>query len=68
MRNIKQNLFPALICNTADVPIAEGILHPFFGILIGPIFTAFAMSASSISMQWWTADRQTEASSTSALR
>ena len=50
MRNIRQNLFFALIYNAAGVPIAAGILFPFFGILIGPIFAAFAMSASSLSV------------------
>jgi len=50
MRNIRQNLFFALIYNGAGVPIAAGVLFPFFGILIGPIFAAFAMSASSISV------------------
>jgi P-type Cu+ transporter len=50
MRNIKQNLFFALIYNGLGVPIAAGILFPFFGILIGPIFAAFAMSASSLSV------------------
>ncbi len=50
MSNIRQNLFFALIYNAAGVPIAAGILFPFFGILIGPIFAAFAMSASSVSV------------------
>ena len=50
MRNIKQNLFFALIYNAAGVPIAAGILYPFLGILIGPIFAAFAMTASSLSV------------------
>ncbi|MDT8344573.1 MAG: heavy metal translocating P-type ATPase [Thermohalobaculum sp.] len=50
MRNIKQNLFFALIYNAAGVPVAAGILYPFFGILISPIFAAFAMSASSLSV------------------
>ena len=50
MRNIKQNLFFALIYNGAGVPIAAGILYPFFGILIGPMFAAFAMTASSLSV------------------
>jgi len=50
MRNIKQNLFFALIYNGAGVPIAAGILYPFFGILVGPVFAAFAMSASSLSV------------------
>ncbi|MGR3697289.1 MAG: copper-transporting P-type ATPase [Roseovarius sp.] len=50
MRNIRQNLFFALIYNASGVPIAAGVLYPFFGILIGPIFAAFAMSASSLSV------------------
>ena len=50
MRNIKQNLFFALVYNGAGVPIAAGILYPFLGILIGPMFAAFAMSASSLSV------------------
>ncbi len=50
MRNIKQNLFFALIYNAAGVPVAAGILFPFFGILISPIFAAAAMSLSSVSV------------------
>jgi len=50
MRNIKQNLFFALVYNGAGVPVAAGVLYPFLGILIGPIFAAFAMSASSLSV------------------
>jgi Cu+-exporting ATPase len=50
MRNIRQNLFFALVYNAAGVPVAAGVLYPFFGILIGPIFAAFAMSASSVSV------------------
>ncbi|MBA5775524.1 copper-translocating P-type ATPase [Stappia sp. F7233] len=50
MRNIRQNLFFALIYNASGVPVAAGFLYPFLGILIGPIFAAFAMSASSISV------------------
>lgn len=50
MRNIRQNLFFALIYNGAGVPVAAGLLYPFFGILISPMFAAFAMSASSISV------------------
>jgi len=50
MRNIRQNLFFALIYNALGVPVAAGVLYPFFGMLIGPIFAAFAMSASSISV------------------
>ncbi|WP_292752323.1 HAD-IC family P-type ATPase, partial [Methylophaga sp. UBA4204] len=44
MRNIRQNLFFAFIYNSAGVPIAAGILYPFFGILLSPIFAAAAMS------------------------
>ncbi|MCW5631972.1 MAG: copper-translocating P-type ATPase [Rubrivivax sp.] len=50
MRNIRQNLFFALVYNAAGVPVAAGVLYPFFGLLIGPIFAAFAMSASSLSV------------------
>lgn len=50
MRNIRQNLFFALVYNAAGVPIAAGILFPVFGILISPMFAAFAMSASSLSV------------------
>ncbi len=50
MRNIRQNLFFALIYNAAGVPVAAGVFYPFFGVLIGPMFAAFAMSASSISV------------------
>jgi len=50
MRNIKQNLFFALVYNASGVPVAAGILFPFFGILISPIFAAAAMSLSSVSV------------------
>ncbi len=50
MRNIRQNLFFAFIYNTAGVPIAAGVLYPFFGILLSPIFAAAAMSLSSVSV------------------
>ncbi len=50
MRNIRQNLFFALGYNALGVPIAAGVLYPVFGILISPMFAAFAMSASSISV------------------
>jgi Cu+-exporting ATPase len=50
MRNIRQNLFFALIYNASGVPVAAGLLFPFFGILISPMFAAFAMSASSMSV------------------
>ncbi|RQW82208.1 MAG: heavy metal translocating P-type ATPase, partial [Geobacter sp.] len=50
LRNIKQNLFFAFIYNTLGVPIAAGILYPWFGILLSPIIAAAAMSFSSISV------------------
>ena len=50
MRNIKQNLFFAFIYNTLGVPIAAGILYPFFGILLSPMIAAAAMSFSSVSV------------------
>jgi Cu+-exporting ATPase len=50
MRNIKQNLFFAFIYNSAGVPIAAGVLYPFFGILLSPIIAAAAMSFSSVSV------------------
>ncbi|MEO6091712.1 MAG: copper-translocating P-type ATPase [Novosphingobium sp.] len=50
MSSIRQNLFFALIYNAAGVPVAAGVLYPLLGILISPMFAAFAMSASSISV------------------
>lgn len=50
MRNIKQNLFWALVYNALGVPVAAGILYPFFGILLSPIIAAAAMSFSSVSV------------------
>ncbi len=50
MGNIRQNLFFAFIYNAAGVPIAAGILYPFFGILLSPIIAAAAMSLSSVSV------------------
>ena len=50
MRNIRENLFFALAYNSIGVPIAAGVLYPFLGMLISPMFAAFAMSASSISV------------------
>jgi len=50
MRNIKQNLFFAFVYNAVGVPIAAGVLYPFFGILLSPIIAAAAMSLSSVSV------------------
>ena len=50
MRNIKQNLFFAFVYNSLGVPVAAGVLFPFFGILLSPIIAAAAMSFSSVSV------------------
>jgi Cu+-exporting ATPase len=50
MRNIRQNLFFAFIYNAAGVPVAAGVLYPFFGLLLSPIIAAAAMAASSVSV------------------
>jgi Cu+-exporting ATPase len=50
MRNIRQNLFFAFIYNFLGVPIAAGVLYPFFGLLLSPILAAAAMSFSSVSV------------------
>jgi Cu+-exporting ATPase len=50
MRNVKQNLFFAFLYNALGVPVAAGVLYPFFGILLSPIFAAAAMAMSSVSV------------------
>ncbi|CUH39242.1 Copper-transporting P-type ATPase [Jannaschia seosinensis] len=50
MRNIRQNLFFAFVYNAAGVPLAAGLLYPFFGLLLSPIVAAAAMSLSSVSV------------------
>ena len=50
MRNIKQNLFFAFVYNSIGVPIAAGVLYPFFGLLLSPMIAAAAMSFSSVSV------------------
>ncbi|MCL5411177.1 MAG: copper-translocating P-type ATPase [Patescibacteria group bacterium] len=50
MSTVRQNLFFAFVYNTALIPVAAGVLYPFFGILLNPIFAAFAMASSSISV------------------
>src|SRR5690606_10356912 len=50
MRNIKENLFFALAYNVLGIPIAAGLLYPFFGILLSPMIAALAMSFSSVSV------------------
>jgi len=50
MKNIRQNLFFAFIYNVLGIPIAAGVLYPFFGLLLSPIIAAAAMSFSSVSV------------------
>ncbi len=50
MRNIRQNLWFAFVYNAAGVPLAAGVLYPFFGILLSPVIAAAAMSLSSVSV------------------
>jgi Cu+-exporting ATPase len=50
MRNIRQNLFFAFVYNALGVPVAAGVLYPFFGVLLSPMIAAAAMSFSSVSV------------------
>ena len=50
MRNIRQNLFFAFVYNALAVPIAAGVLYPFFGLLLSPMIASAAMSLSSVSV------------------
>ena len=50
MRNVKQNLFFAFVYNAIGVPVAAGVLYPFFGLLLSPIFAGAAMAMSSVSV------------------
>jgi Cu+-exporting ATPase len=50
MRNIRQNLFFAFVYNVVGVPLAAGVLYPFFGILLSPIIASAAMTFSSVSV------------------
>ena len=50
MRNVRQNLFFAFIYNALGIPIAAGVLYPFFGLLLSPIIASAAMSLSSVSV------------------
>jgi Cu+-exporting ATPase len=50
MRNIRQNLFFAFAYNSIGVPVAAGLLYPWFGILLSPMIAAAAMSFSSVSV------------------
>jgi Cu+-exporting ATPase len=50
LRNIRQNPFLAFVYNTLGVPVAAGVLYPFFGLLISPIWASAAMTLSSVSV------------------
>ena len=50
MRNVGQNLFFAFVYNAVGVPVAAGVLYPFFGLLLSPIFAGAAMAMSSVSV------------------
>jgi P-type Cu+ transporter len=50
MRNIRQNLFFAFVYNILGVPLAAGVLYPFFGLLLSPIIASAAMTFSSVSV------------------
>jgi P-type Cu+ transporter len=50
MRNIKQNLFFAFLYNILGVPIAAGVLYPFFGLLFSPMIASAAMTFSSVTV------------------
>ena len=50
IRNIRQNLFLAFIYNIVSIPVAGGLLYPFFGVLLSPIWASAAMSLSSLSV------------------
>ena len=50
MKNIRQNLFFAFAYNSVGVPVAAGVLYPFFGVLLSPMIAAAAMSFSSVSV------------------
>jgi Cu+-exporting ATPase len=50
IRNIRQNLFFAFVYNALGVPVAAGVLYPFFGLLLSPIIASAAMSLSSVSV------------------
>jgi Cu+-exporting ATPase len=50
MRNIRPNLFFGFVCNAAGAPVAAGLLYPYRGIVLSPVFAAAAMSLTSVSV------------------
>jgi Cu+-exporting ATPase len=50
MKNIRQNLFFAFVYNVFGIPIAAGVLYPFFGVLLSPVIASVAMTFSSVSV------------------
>jgi Cu+-exporting ATPase len=50
MRNIRENLFFAFLYNALGIPLAAGVLYPFFGLLLSPMIAGAAMSLSSVSV------------------
>jgi P-type Cu+ transporter len=52
MRNIRQNLFLAFVYNSLGVPVAAGVLYPFWGLLLSPVAASAAMTFSSVSVIW----------------
>jgi Cu+-exporting ATPase len=50
MRNIRENLFLSFAYNVAGIPLAAGVLYPFFGLLLSPVVAAAAMALSSVSV------------------
>jgi len=50
MRNIRQNLFFSFVFNTAGIPIAAGLLYPWFGLLLSPVIAGAAMAFSSVTV------------------
>jgi Cu+-exporting ATPase len=50
LRNVKQNLFFAFVYNAVGVPVAAGVLYPFFGVLLSPVVASAAMTFSSVSV------------------